>query len=67
MDGPGAQSAEPAEVVAWNTDKSYLGDLLDAGVPTVPSRFFAPGETIRVPKADEVVVSRQLAWGPLVH
>jgi hypothetical protein len=32
------------DVVAWNTDKRYLADLADAGVPTVPSRFFAPGE-----------------------
>ncbi len=24
------------EVVAWNTDKRYLADLADAGVPTVP-------------------------------
>jgi hypothetical protein len=32
------------DVVAWNTDKRYLADLADAGVPTVPSAFFAPGE-----------------------
>ena len=53
----------PPQVVAWNTDKSYLGDLLDAGVPTVPSRFFAPGETIRVPTADEVVVKPAIGMG----
>jgi hypothetical protein len=29
------------KVVAWNTDKQYLADLAKAGVPTVPSRFFA--------------------------
>ena len=34
------------DVVAWNTDKRYLLDLESAGVPTVPSRFFAPGERV---------------------
>jgi hypothetical protein len=53
----------PPQVVAWNADKRYLGDLLDAGVPTVPSRFFAPGETIRVPTADEVVVKPAIGMG----
>jgi hypothetical protein len=43
------------EVVAWNTDKRYLADLADAGVPTVPSRFFAPGEPVRLPRGEVVV------------
>lgn len=42
-------------VVAWNTDKHYLADLADAGVPTVRSQFFAPGERVRVPKGEVVV------------
>ena len=42
-------------VVAWNTDKRYLADLAAAGVPTVPSRFFAPGERVRLPKGEIVV------------
>ncbi len=42
-------------VVAWNTDKRYLADLADAGVPTVASHFFAPGERVRVPKGEVVV------------
>ena len=42
-------------VVAWNTDKRYLADLADAGVPTVPSRFFAPGEPVRLPDGEVVV------------
>lgn len=42
-------------VVAWNTDKRYLADLADAGVATVPSRFFAPGESIRLPRGEVVV------------
>jgi O-ureido-D-serine cyclo-ligase len=33
----------PREVVRWNTDKHYLGDLARAGVATVPSTFLEPG------------------------
>ena len=34
----------PLEVIRWNTDKHYLGDLARAVVPVVPSRFVEPGE-----------------------
>ena len=50
-----ANLLNPPAVVAWNTDKRYLADLIDAGVPTVPSKFFAPGERVRVPKGEVVV------------
>ncbi|MBJ7387646.1 MAG: hypothetical protein JHC55_24505, partial [Mycolicibacterium sp.] len=43
------------DVVAWNSDKRYLDDLATAGVPTVPSLFFAPGEAVRVPDGEVVV------------
>ena len=33
----------PPEVVRWNTDKHYLGDLARAGVPVVSSTFVEPG------------------------
>lgn len=33
----------PADVIEWNTDKRYLRDLLDAGVPVVPTVFLEPG------------------------
>jgi hypothetical protein len=42
-------------VVAWNTDKRYLADLAEAGVPTVPGRFFDPGERVRLPSGEFVV------------
>lgn len=35
--------ANPAEVVDWNTDKSYLRQLADAGLPVVPTRWLEPG------------------------
>lgn len=32
----------PRDVVRWNTDKHYLADLADVGVPVVPTRFVEP-------------------------
>jgi glutathione synthase/RimK-type ligase-like ATP-grasp enzyme len=31
--------ANPAPVLRWNTDKRYLADLADAGVPVVPTTY----------------------------
>jgi hypothetical protein len=42
-------------VLAWNTDKRYLADLAAAGVPTVPSHFFTPGDRLRLPRGEVVV------------
>ncbi|KUH87528.1 MULTISPECIES: hypothetical protein [unclassified Mycobacterium] len=53
----------PARVVPWNTDKRYLLDLADAGVPIVPSRFFGPGATVRLPNSAEVVVKPAVGVG----
>jgi hypothetical protein len=49
-------------VVAWNTDKRYLAELAAAGVPVVPSTFFAPGEDVRIP-SKEVVVKPAIGAG----
>ena len=45
----------PADVLAWNTDKRYLAGLADAGVPIVPTGFVAPGEAFEVPAYEHVV------------
>ena len=45
----------PADVLTWNTDKTYLRDLAAAGVPVVPTEYVAPGEPY-VPPAGAVVV-----------
>lgn len=42
-------------VVAWNTDKRYLADLAEAGVPVIPSAFIEPGERVRIPSGEIVV------------
>ncbi|WP_069773917.1 RimK family alpha-L-glutamate ligase [Streptomyces sp. LUP30] len=48
--------ANPAAVVRWNADKRYLGELAAAGVPTVPTRYFAPGEPAELPAGGEYVI-----------
>lgn len=37
----------PRELVRWSTDKHYLADLAQAGVPVVPTAFVEPGEDVR--------------------
>ncbi|MEV6176201.1 RimK family alpha-L-glutamate ligase [Streptomyces sp. NPDC052016] len=48
--------ANPVGVVRWNTDKRYLGELAETGVPTVPTRYLAPGEPAGLPSDHEYVV-----------
>ncbi|MGI5454539.1 hypothetical protein ACQEWB_15445 [Streptomyces sp. CA-249302] len=48
--------ANPAGVVRWNTDKRYLGELAEAGVPVVPTRYLAPGDAADLPEGREYVV-----------
>ncbi|MQY32757.1 Cycloserine biosynthesis protein DcsG [Streptomyces sp. RB17] len=48
--------ANPAPVVRWNADKRYLGELAAAGVPTVPTRYIAPGEPADLPDDHEYVI-----------
>lgn len=44
-----------ADVVRWNTDKSYLVELLDAGLPVVPTALVPPGASGSFPAGDFVV------------
>ena len=43
------------DVLRWNTDKRYLGQLEAAGVAVVPTRFLAPGEPFEAPDGRFVV------------
>ena len=45
----------PAEVLAWNTDKRYLAQLAEAGVPVVPTTFVGPDEEYVPPSYEHVV------------
>jgi len=44
---PATTLLNPQDVVRWNTDKHYLAQLANAGVPTVPSTFVEPGDDVR--------------------
>ncbi|MFJ6660285.1 RimK family alpha-L-glutamate ligase [Streptomyces sp. NPDC091377] len=54
--GRATRLANPAQIVRWNVDKRYLGDLAAAGIPTVPTRYLAPGEPADLPDGHEYVV-----------
>lgn len=54
--GKATRLANPADVVRWNTDKRYLGDLAAAGVPTVPTRYRVPGDPADLPTDHEYVI-----------
>ncbi|MGB8994387.1 MAG: hypothetical protein WCC65_03640 [Pseudonocardiaceae bacterium] len=40
------------DVLAWNTDKTYLRELAAAGVPVVPTTFLTPDNEVRFPAAN---------------
>jgi glutathione synthase/RimK-type ligase-like ATP-grasp enzyme len=43
------------DVVAWNADKRYLGDLAAAGVATIPTTYLAVADEVALPEGDVVV------------
>ncbi|MFN2538348.1 MAG: RimK family alpha-L-glutamate ligase [Mycobacteriales bacterium] len=47
--------ANDANVVEWNTDKSYLRRLAEAGIPVVPTTWIQPGEPFAAPDHPFVV------------
>jgi glutathione synthase/RimK-type ligase-like ATP-grasp enzyme len=64
----------PAEVIRWNTHKSYLLELEERGAPLVPTAWLARGDTVDLPALartrgwDQVVVKPAVgAGGDGVH
>lgn len=55
--------ANPVDVVRWNTDKVYLRDLAEAGVPTVPTVVLPPGTAPVFDVDGEVVVKPSVGAG----
>jgi len=53
----------PAAVVAWNTDKTYLRDLAAAGVPVVPTDWLEPGQTVALPAEGRYVLKPAVGAG----
>jgi hypothetical protein len=61
-DSVGSRLHNSAEVVRWNTDKRYLGELESAGLPVVHTEYVAPGEAM--PRLEgEVVVKPTISAG----
>lgn len=57
--------ANPAEVVAWNTDKRYLTDLEAAGVPVVPTTWLDPGTPWTPPDTGQIVLKPAVGAGSI--
>ena len=57
--------ANPASVLAWNTDKRYLADLAAAGVPIVPTVFIDDAADLVVPDAAHFVVKPAVGAGSM--
>lgn len=62
--------ANPAEVLAWNTDKFYLRNLEQAGLPVVPTIWLDPARNLtsravhtRFPASGEFVVKPTVSVG----
>ncbi len=55
--------ANSAEVLAWNTDKTYLRTLQQAGLPVVPTDWLEPGDAFVVPEVGEYVVKPAVSAG----
>lgn len=53
----------PYPLVVWNSDKVYLGELADLGIPAVPTVFVRPGQGVRFPDAAEWVVKPSIGAG----
>lgn len=54
----------PVALIEWNSDKTYLRDLASAGVPTVPTAWWAPGEAEpEFARTGEVVVKPSVGAG----
>lgn len=51
-----------AEVLRWNSDKTYLADLAEMDIPVVPTRFLEPGEEW-LPEPAEFVVKPSVSAG----
>lgn len=60
----------PPSLVDWNTDKAYLRDLADAGVPTIPTIWLDPARNLsaravhtRMPATGDFVIKPTVSLG----
>jgi glutathione synthase/RimK-type ligase-like ATP-grasp enzyme len=63
-DRVGDRLRNPPAVIRWNTDKRYLGELRDAGLPVVPTAFVPPDAPLPPElAAGEIVVKPTVSAG----
>jgi hypothetical protein len=62
VDARGACLRNPPAVVSWNSDKRYLRELAEAGLPVTPTTFVEPGDG-EVELSGEVVVKPAVSAG----
>jgi hypothetical protein len=55
--------ANPAQVLAWNTRKTYLRELSAVGLPVVDTTWLDPGDMFIVPASGEYVVKPAVSAG----
>jgi hypothetical protein len=53
----------PYDVVLWSSDKVYLRDLAEAGVPVIETRWAAPGQSLELPAEGEYVIKPSVGAG----
>ncbi len=56
----------PSDIIAWNTNKTYLRQLDRQGVPVVPTQFLDPGTDLAAwqpPQSGEFVVKPTISCG----
>jgi glutathione synthase/RimK-type ligase-like ATP-grasp enzyme len=59
----------PVDIVRWNSDKHYLQDISDAGLPVTPTRFIEKGATpdlmswFRVFRTDRLIIKPSISGG----
>lgn len=53
----------PAPIVRWSSDKTYLADLERAGLPITPTVVVPPGERASLPSGHEFVVKPAVGAG----
>ena len=55
--------ANPATLIRWNCDKSYLGRLGEHGIPVVPTTYLPPGADRDLPDRGDFVVKPAVGAG----
>ena len=61
LDGAGVRLINPAPVLRWNAEKTYLRELADAGIAVVPTRWIE-----RSDRSSLVEILRQAGWSRAV-